>query len=156
MKAHLRRRTVVSVHDCGPSGELPDLPSSDQESLKRSLSELVTGPIWGFICYDASFLMPLSLPCSFLASSLVFVELVYESHREDEVWNQSADMSQMIWNKWVLDLGWIQMPLFTPLPLGPWFWCSGSGLAMIRHSWNGLHCDEVLLLWICLCWICHY
>lgn len=83
MNAHLRLQTVVGLHDCGPSGELV-LSSSDQKSLKRSLSELVTVPIWGFICYVTSFLMPLSLPCSFLASPLVFVELVYESHREDK------------------------------------------------------------------------
>lgn len=75
---------------------LPVLPSSGQKSLKRSLSELISLPIWGFICYDASFLMPLLLPCSFLAPSLVFEELVCESHREDKVWNQSADVSQTV------------------------------------------------------------
>lgn len=116
MNAHLGLWAVLSLHDCGPSGELPALPSSDQKHLKGSLSDLITMPVWGFICYDTSFLMPLSLPCSLLASSLVFVELVYERatgktrfETSVQTWARPPEIN----GTWAES----QFPSFCPLPL---------------------------------------
>lgn len=42
--------------------ELPDLPESDQQSVKGSLPDLVNELMRGFICYDTSVLTKIRSP----------------------------------------------------------------------------------------------